>query len=224
MPINRREFCRTAAATTLVAAAFGSSLIVLTPVPALAQTTVPLAELMAPQPMPDMVLGAKDAPVIVVEYASMTCSHCANFDKTTFPQVKKDYIDTGKVRWILREFPLDPVAAAAFMLARCIADGNTERYYSIVSTLFHQQETWAIERPIPPLLAIAKQAGMSEEKFKACLSDQKMLDKIQAEREIAINQFKVNSTPTFFIDGTVHTGALTYEQMSKALDERLKGK
>lgn len=224
MPINRREFCRTAAVTTLVAAAFGSSLIVLTPVPALAQTTVPLAELMAPQPMPDMVLGAKDAPVIVVEYASMTCSHCANFDKTTFPQVKKDYIDTGKVRWILREFPLDPVAAAAFMLARCIADGNTERYYSIVSTLFHQQETWAIERPIPPLLAIAKQAGMSEEKFKACLSDQKMLDKIQAEREIAINQFKVNSTPTFFIDGTVHTGALTYEQMSKALDERLKGK
>lgn len=222
MPIKRREFCR-AAATTLVAAAFGSSLAALIPAPALADT-VPLPELMAPQPMPDLVLGAKDAPVIVVEYASMTCPHCAHFDKTTFPQIKKNYIDTGKVRWILREFPLDPVAAAAFMMARCIADGNTERYYSIVNTLFHQQETWAVERPIPPLLAIAKQAGMSEEKFKECLSDQKTLDKIQAERQVAIDQFKVNSTPTFFIDGTSHTGALTHEQMSKALDERLKGK
>lgn len=223
MSINRRDFCRTAASATLVTAAFGSSLIALTPVPARADT-VPITELMAPQPMPDMVLGAKDAPVIVVEYASMTCPHCAHFDKTTYPEIKKNYIDTGKVRWILREFPLDPVAAAAFMLARCVADGNTERYYSIVNTLFHQQDAWAIERPIPPLLAIAKQAGMSEEKFKTCLSDQKMLDNIQAEREIAVNQFKVKSTPTFFIDGTSHAGALTYEQMSKLLDERLKGK
>jgi len=223
LPIKRRDFCRTAAAAVMVTAAFGSSLLALTPAPAQADT-VPLAQLMAPQPMPDFVLGAKNAPVIVVEYASMTCPHCAHFDKTTYPQIKKNYIDTGKVRWILREFPLDPVAAAAFMLARCIADGSSERYYSFVNTLFHQQETWAIERPIPPLLAIAKQAGMSEDKFKACLSDQKTLDKIQAERQVAVDQFKVNSTPTFFIDGTMHKGALTYEQMSKVLDEQLKGK
>jgi protein-disulfide isomerase len=223
VPINRRDFCRTTTATTLAAAAFGSSLIALTPVPALADT-VPLPELMAPQPLPDMVLGAKDAPVTVVEYASMTCPHCAHFDETTYPQIKKNYIDTGKVRWILREFPLDPLAAAAFMLARCIADGNVERYYSIVNTLFHQQETWAVEKPIPPLMAIAKQAGMSEEKFNACLSDQKTLDKVQAERQIAIDKFKVKATPTFFIDGTSHSGALTYETMSKLLDERLKGK
>ncbi len=223
MSINRRDFCRSAATATLVMAAFGTSLIALTPVPALADT-VPLPELMAPQPLPDMVLGAKDAPVIVVEYASMTCPHCAHFDKTTYPQIKKNYIDTGKVRWILRDFPLDPVAAAAFMLARCIADGNAEKYYSVVNTLFHQQDTWAVEKPIPPLMAIAKQAGMTEEKFKACLSDQKTLDKIQAERQVAIDQYKVNSTPTFFVDGTVHKGALTYEEMAKVLDERLKGK
>ncbi len=223
MPINRRDFCRAAAAIALVTAAFGGSLTALMPAPALADT-VPLPELMAPQPLPDMVLGAKDAPVIVVEYASMTCPHCAHFDKTTYPQIKKNNIDTGIVRWILREFPLDPLAAAAFMLARCTADGAPQKYYSMVNTLFHQQDTWAVEKPIPPLLAIAKQAGMTEEKFKACLSDQKTLDKIQAERQVAIDKFKVKATPSFFIDGTAHSGALTYETMSKLLDERLKGK
>jgi protein-disulfide isomerase len=221
--INRRDFCRTAATTALVTAAFGSSLVALMPAPALAET-VPMTELMAPQPLPDMVLGAKTAPVIVVEYASMTCPHCAHFDETAYPQIKKNYIDTGKVRWILREFPLDPLAAAAFMLARCAADGNAEKYYSMVNTLFHQQDTWAVEKPIPPLLAIAKQAGMTEEKFKACLSDQKTLDKVQAERQRAIDQFKVKATPTFFINGTEQEGALSYEEFAKVLDAQLKGK
>jgi protein-disulfide isomerase len=220
--LNRRDFCRTAAVMAL-ATAFGSSLFALMPTPALAET-VSLTELMAPQALPDMVLGAKTAPVIVVEYASMTCPHCAHFDQTTYPQIKKNYIDTGKVRWILREFPLDPLAAAAFMLARCTANGDPQKYYSMVNTLFHQQETWAIERPIPKLLAIAKQAGMTEENFKACLSDQKTLDKVQAVRQQAIDKFKVKATPTFFIDGASESGALTYEQMAKILDEKLKGK
>ena len=220
MPINRRDFCRTASATALATAAFGS--LLLAP-PALAET-VSMTELMAPQPLPDMVLGSKDAPVIVVEYASMTCPHCAHFDETTYPQVKKNYIDTGKVRWILREFPLDPLAAAAFMMARCAADGSPPKYYDMVNTLFHQQDTWAIQKPIPPLLAIAKQAGMTEEKFKACLSDQKQLDKVQAERQRAIDQFKVKATPTFFIGGTSVEGALSYESFAKLLDAQLKKK
>jgi len=218
LPINRRDFCRTATATALATAAFGS--LLLAP-PALAET-VSMTELMAPQPLPDMVLGAKDAPVIVVEYASMTCPHCAHFDETTYPKVKKDYIDTGKVRWILREFPLDPLAAAAFMMARCAADGSAPKYYDMVNTLFHQQDVWAIQKPIPPLLAIAKQAGMTEEKFKACLSDQKVLDKVQAERQRAIDQFKVKATPTFFIDGTSVEGALEYAGFAKLLDAQLK--
>ncbi len=223
MQLNRREFCRAAAATTLVTAALGSSLLSLMPVPALAET-VPMTELMAPQPLPDMVLGSKSAPVIVVEYASMTCPHCAHFDETAYPKIKKNYIDTGKVRWILREFPLDPLAAAAFMLARCAADSNAEKYYSMVNTLFHQQDTWAVEKPIPPLMGIAKQAGMTEDKFKACLSDQKTLNKIQAERQQAIDKFKVKATPTFFIDGTLQEGALSYEEMAKLLDAKLKVK
>jgi len=221
--INRRDFCRTAATTALVTAAFGSSLFSLMPVPALAET-VPMTELMAPQPLPDMVLGSKKAPVIVVEYASMTCPHCAHFDETAYPQIKKNYIDTGKVRWILREFPLDPLAAAAFMLARCAANDSAPRYYDMVNTLFHQQDSWAVEKPIPPLMAIAKQAGMTEDKFKACLADQKTLDKVQAERQVAIDKFKVNATPTFFIDGTKQEGALEYDQFAKLLDARLKGK
>ena len=179
---------------------------------------------MAPQPLPDMVLGAKTAPIIVVEYASMTCPHCAHFDETTYPQIKKNYIDTGKVRWILREFPLDPLAAAAFMVARCAANGDPPKYYDMVNTLFHQQDTWAVEKPIPPLLAIAKQAGMTEESFKACIGDQKVLNQIQAERQVAIDKFNVKATPTFFVDGTPQEGALTYEQMAKLLDEKLKGK
>ncbi|HZD91292.1 MAG TPA: DsbA family protein [Pseudolabrys sp.] len=222
LTMNRRDFCRTAATTALVTAAFGSSFLSLMPVPAIAET-VPMTELMAPQPLPDMVLGSKSAPVIVVEYASMTCPHCAHFDETAYPKIKKNYIDTGKVRWILREFPLDPLAAAAFMLARCAADGSPPKYYDMVNTLFHQQDTWAIEKPIPPLLSIAKQAGMTETKFKACLSDQKMLDKIQAERQEAINKFKVNATPTFYIDGIKHEGALEYDQFAKILDAQLKG-
>ena len=223
MLINRRDFCRTAATTALVTAAFGSSLFSLMPVPALAET-VPMTELMAPQPLPDMVLGSKKAPVIVVEYASMTCPHCAHFDETAYPQIKKNYIDTGKVRWILREFPLDPLAAAAFMLARCAANDSAPRYYDMVNTLFHQQDSWAVEKPIPPLMAIAKQAGMTEDKFKACLADQKTLDKVQAERQVAIDKFKVNATPTFFIDGTKQEGALEYDQFAKLLDAQLKGK
>ncbi len=223
MLINRRDFCRTAAGSALATLAFGSSLLPLMAAPALAQT-VPMTELMAPQPLPDMVLGSKTAPVIVVEYASMTCPHCAHFDETAYPKIKKNYIDTGKVRWILREFPLDPLAAAAFMLARCAANGDAPRYYNMVNTLFHQQDVWAIEKPIPPLMAIAKQAGMTEAKFKACLSDQKTLDKVQAERQQAIDKFKVKATPTFFIDGTLQEGALSYESMAKLLDAKLKGK
>ena len=221
MPITRRDFCLSATTAALVTAAGGSSLLALIPTPAEAET-VSMTELMAPQPLPDMVLGAKDAPVIVVEYASMTCPHCAHFDETAYPQIKKNYIDTGKVRWILREFPLDPLAAAAFMMARCAADGSAPKYYDMVNTLFRQQDTWAVRKPIPPMLAIAKQAGMTEEKFKACLSDQKQLDKVQAERKRAIDQFKVKATPTFFIDGTSAEGALEYEAFAKLLDAALK--
>ena len=173
------------------------------------------AELMVPPPLGDRVLGKEDAPVTVVEYASMTCPHCAHFHETTYPELKKRYIDTGKVRFIFREFPLDPLAAGASMLARC---ADKEQFFPLIETLFQQQSKWAVEKPIPQLLAIAKQAGFSEEKFKACLSDQKMLDAMQAEQKRATDKFQVNSTPTLFVNGKKHVGGISIDDLAKVID------
>ncbi len=230
MPINRREFCQGAATTVMFAAAFGTPL--LPSFPALADEAVPVTELMAPQVLPDLFLGEAKAPVTMIEYASMTCPHCAHFNETTFPELKKRYIDTGKVHYVLREFPLDPLAAAGFMLARCASDPggdgtggkDADKYYAMVDTLFRQQNQWVKEKPLPPLLAIAKQAGFTEESFNACLANQKLLDDIQKERQTAIDTYKVHSTPTFFINGQVTAGALTIEEMAKAIDAQLAGK
>jgi protein-disulfide isomerase len=220
LPTNRREFFQGAATVALIAALGTAALPSL---PAQAADDVSQAELMKPQALPDMVLGSDKAPVTVVEYASMTCPHCAHFAENTFPAFKKKYIDTGKVRYMLREFPLDPLAAAGFMLARCAGEKDKERYYAMVDTLFRQQPTWIVNKPLPALLSIAKQAGLTKESFDACLANQKLLDEIQAERQNAIDAFKVKSTPTFFINGSRHVGALTIEEMSKAIDPYLKG-
>jgi len=173
------------------------------------------AELLVPPPLGDRMLGKEDAPVTVVEYASMTCPHCAHFHETTYPELKKRYIDTGKVRFIFREFPLDPLAAGASMLARC---ADKEQFFPLIETLFQQQSKWAVEKPIPQLLAIARQAGFSEEKFKACLSDQKMLDAMQAEQKRATDKFQVNSTPTLFVNGKKHVGGISIDDLAKVID------
>ncbi len=180
-------------------------------------------ELMKPEALPDMVMGDAKAPVTIVEYASMTCPHCAHFQEATFPDIKKRYIDTGKVRYILRDFPLDQLAAAAFIVARCAAKDDKDKYYSLIDTLFRQQRTWAIEKPIPPLMAIAKQAGLTEESFNACLANQKAWDAMESVRDRATKQFKVQSTPTFFINGQQVTGALSIEEFAKVIDPYLKG-
>jgi protein-disulfide isomerase len=174
-------------------------------------------------PLGDQVMGAADAPVTIVEYASLTCSHCAHFAEMTFPKIKQKYIDTGKVRYIFREFPLDSLAAAAFMLARCASTDDKSKYFAMIDTMFAQQRTWAVEKPIPPLLAISKQAGFTEKSFDACLSNQKVLDGIESIRQRAVKEFKVESTPTFFINGTKFPGALSIEDMAKAIEPYLKG-
>ncbi len=224
MPINRREFCQ-GAATVVLAAALGPAL--LAPFPAQAQDTqgsVPIPELMAPQALPDLWLGDPKAPVTIVEYASMTCPHCAHFNETTFPALKKQYIDTGKARYTMREFPLDPLAAAAFMLARCAGEKDKDKYYAMIDTLFRKQDQWVKQKPLPDLLAISKQAGFTEKSFDACLANQKLLDDIQKERQQAIDKYKVHSTPTFFVNGKLYAGAVTIEQMAKEIDPQLKGK
>ena len=200
MRITRREFCQSTATVALSLALLGAS--ALPPFETLARAdTVPEAELMKPDALPEMSMGNDKASVTVIEYASMTCPHCAHFQETTFPDLKKRYIDTGKVRYIFREFPLDSLAAAAFMLARCAGEKDSSKYFALVDTLFRQQRQWAVEKPLPPLLALAKQAGFTEQTFNACLANQKVLDGIESIRQRGVKQFKVQSTPTFFING-----------------------
>jgi protein-disulfide isomerase len=210
--ITRREFIGGTSAIAIIA-----SLGVEFAQPALAQGAAP-ADLMQPGPLEEMSLGKADAPVTIIEYASMTCGHCATFHNTTYPELKKRYIDTGKVRYILREFPLDPLAAGAFMLARC---AGKDKYFPLVETLFHEQNKWAVQRPIEPLFAVVRQAGFTKETFDSCLRDQKMLDAIEAIRSRG-EKLGVSSTPTFFINGKLMRGALSIEDIAKEVDPLIK--
>jgi protein-disulfide isomerase len=218
--ITRRELALGTGALTLIGAGvlIGFS-VADTRTPAFAQNPQ-LAELMQPGPLGDMALGDEKAPVTIIEYASMTCPHCAHFHEATYPDLKKKYIDTGKVRFIFREFPLDQLAAAAFMLARC---GGKERYFPMVETLFQQQRTWAVQRPLQPLMAISKQAGLSESEFNECLKNQQVLDGIEEVRQRAATKLNVQSTPTFFINGKQLRGAATLDEFEKEMAPYLKG-
>ncbi|MER8415408.1 DsbA family protein [Mesorhizobium sp. M1342] len=183
-----------------------------------AQGTVDVAELMKPGALPDKQLGKDDAKVTIVEYASMTCPHCAHFAETTFPDLKTKYIDTGKVRYMLREFPFDPSAEAGFMLARCAKDN----YYPMVDVLFRQQANWVgVQNTKDALLQISKLAGFTQESFEACLTDQKLLDDVRSVQKRGANEFKVDSTPTFFINGKTYKGAMSIEEMSAIIDPLL---
>ena len=189
---------------------------------ALAQAngSVSVADLMAEGPLPDVWQGSKDAPVTIIEYASMTCSHCAHFHETTYPTLKSKYIDTGKVRFTLREFPFDPIAVAGFMVARCAG----EKREAMIGLLFSQQKNWAFsDKPLQGLTALVKQTGMSQEKFDACLQDKALYANVNQVFEKASKQFRVDSTPTFFINGKKVSGALSPEEMDKQLEPLLKG-
>lgn len=208
---------RTLLASTM-ALGLGTTLSAAFPLVALAET-VDVAKLMEPSPLGEKSLGKEDAPVTIVEYASMTCGHCANFHKNTLPEIKKQYIETGKVRMIFREFPLDPVSAAGFMLARCAPD---EKYFDVMDALFADQRAWAFTNdPYNSMLNFSKQLGFTQESFEACLTNQSLLDGVNAVRDKGGNEFKVDSTPTFFINGEKVSGALSFEEMSKIIDKYL---
>ncbi|WP_026607414.1 DsbA family protein [Methylocapsa acidiphila] len=218
---SRREIFEIAVAAGLTLAGI-AGVIIDSRAPALAQSaSVTADQLMAGEALPDVVLGKADAPVTIVEYASMTCSHCAAFHATTYPELKKKYIDAGKVRFILREFPLDPLATAGFMLARCAGD---DKRTAIVDLLFAQQKNWAFtEKPVESLATLVKQAGVTQEAFETCLKDQTLYDKINKVRDHAAEKFGVNATPTFFINGKKQTGEITPETLDKLLEPLLKG-
>jgi protein-disulfide isomerase len=206
--LTRRDLGAGAAIAAL-GVLIGTSGLVL---PALAQPSQ--QDLLQAGPLGEMVLGAENAPVTIIEYASMTCGHCANFHERTFPELKKRYIDTGKARLLFREFPLDPLAAAGSMLARC---AGKDRYFAIVDILFRTQKQWVVQRPLEPLMGIARQAGFTKESFEACLANQQVLDGIEWVRARGAEKFGVNSTPTFFINGKIHRGDIPIEELDKLI-------
>ncbi len=177
---------------------------------------VPVDQLMSIGPLPDIVQGSPSAPVTVVEYASMTCTHCAAFHDGTWPEFKSKYIDTGRVKFILREFPLDPLATAAFMLGRC---AGPEKRNLLIDQLFTQQKTWAfVDKPIEPLLALVKTVGFSQTDFETCLRNQDLYEQVSQSRERAAEAFNIDSTPTFFVNGRKLTGELSIVDFDKAIE------
>jgi protein-disulfide isomerase len=178
-----------------------------------------MAALLEPGPLGQEVLGSADAPVTIVEYASLTCGHCAAFHMQTFPALKEKYIDTGKVRFIMREFPLDPLAAAAFMLSRCAGDG---KYYQMVDLFFEKQADWTrTDDPVAALMNLSKQAGFTQESFEACLTNQELLDGVNAVKDRGAT-FGVDSTPTFFVNGQMVRGAKTIGEFDAILEPLLR--
>lgn len=186
---------------------------------AMAQSASDVAK---PQSLPDMALGPANAAVTITEYASMTCPHCATFTETVFPKIKSEYIDSGKIRFVFREFPLDIKAAAGSMLARCIAKGDAPKYFAVVDMLFKQQNDWVMKNTTETLTRIGKQAGLSQQAVEDCLKDQALLDKIAADQKFAAEVLKVNSTPTFFINGEKVKGETSFEEFDKKIKSLLK--
>ena len=210
----RQPISTTAALPFALAALLAAGVV---SVPAAAQNAkVPEPELMASEALPDIVQGKADAPVTMIEYASMTCTHCAHFHETTYPTLIKDYVDTGKVKFILREFPLDPLATAGFMLARC---AGPDQRTAVVDLLFDKQQSWAFtEKPLEALESVVKQTGMSKDKFEACLKDQKLYDKVNEVRDRGAQKFGVTATPTFYVNGTKVTGEVNPQTLEKILN------
>jgi protein-disulfide isomerase len=187
---------------------------------AMAQSAV-VALLAKPAALPDMALGPEKAPVTIYEFASMSCPHCAAFEQNVFPMIRSKYIDTGKVRYVFREFPLDIKAAAASMLARCIANGDAEKFFGAIDTMFKQQVPLMTQTQ-ETLQAIGKQAGMDDKGAETCVKDQPMLDKLSADQKFANEELKVDATPTFFINGTMSKGAMSFEEFEAKLKPLLK--
>jgi len=183
--------------------------------------TVDLSGLMTAGPLGEKELGDANAPVTIIEYASMTCGHCANFHATVYPALKEKYIDTGKVRFIFREFPLDPLSTAVFMLARCAPE---DKYFDFVDLLFSQQNAW-LSPPdndrVAALLNISRQVGFTQESFEACLTNQKLLDGVNWVKNRGSNDFGVEGTPSFFVNGEMMRGARDINAFEEIINKNL---
>jgi protein-disulfide isomerase len=215
--IMRRAFTAALLLTGLVTLAGVSPLRLV--VDAGAQSPADVARQVA---LPDIALGPADASVTIIEYASMTCPHCAHFNNDEFPKIKSEYIDTGKVRYVFREFPLDEIALAASTMARCVAKDDAPKYFALVDLLFKSQKD-LVESPVATINRIGKQAGSSEAAIKACIDgDPTIKRKINAGLEYAGEKLKVGGTPTFFINGEMFKGPPEFDAFDKKIKSLLK--
>jgi protein-disulfide isomerase len=167
----------------------------------------------------DRALGSDKAPVTIFEYASLTCSHCADFQKTIFPQIKAAYIDSGKLRWVLRDYPLDGVALKAAVIARCV---EPNYFYSLIDLLFENQKQWVMDRdPQVAAMRYARLSGLSDDKLKSCNQGDQVTNQILAKRQSAEAVYKVQSTPSFVLNDQLIVGARDFATLKAAIDQAL---
>jgi protein-disulfide isomerase len=210
-------FSRRAALAALVLTTLGTC-----PPPAVVAAENGTAALVAkPVSLPDMALGSATAPITIVEYSSLTCPHCAAFAENVFPMLQSKYIDTGKVRFVSREFPLESKAAAASMLARCAAGGDASKFFDATMMLFRQQQD-LIDHTTDTLTAVGGKFGLSQAAVESCVKDDAALDKLQADQNFAYRELKVDATPTFFINGEKVKGSMSFEELETKLTQLLK--
>ncbi|MBL8807914.1 MAG: DsbA family protein [Rhodospirillales bacterium] len=180
--------------------------------PAAAQAPGPRAEGL------DMVIGAADAPITMIEYASLTCPHCANLQIETMPKLKAAYIDTGKMKLVFRDFPLDRIALNAAMIARC---AGPERYFTFIDVFFAQQSNWikgtTADQIMGNLRRLARTGGMNDAAIDACLANTEVQNAVLQQSMKGESEHKVSATPTLVINGTVFRGEATFEELDKVL-------
>lgn len=167
----------------------------------------------------DFAFGRPDAPLTIVEFASMTCPHCAEFHEQVLPKLKSEYIDTGKVQLIYRDFPLDGDALRAAMIARC---AGADRYAGFLEVIYGQQKNWAgAQDPFQALERLAKLGGLSSEAFKACLANREVETYVLNSRMSGRREFKISGTPSFVINGRTYTGIASFDELKGIIDPLL---
>jgi protein-disulfide isomerase len=212
--MNRRRSILTLAAVSISPILFvGRS--------AFSEDTADIAKrlLEAASPLGDRSLGKVDAPVVMIEYASATCPHCAEFHEKLLPQIKAEYIDTGKVRFIFREFPLDQLALGAFMLARCVPE---DKYFPVIDLMFRRQRTWAqAKNPADELFKVTQMAGMDQAAFEACTKRQDLAKAIVESSQKAAKDFGIKGTPAVFVNGQFVDAHEDMPAVKAALDKAI---
>ncbi len=214
MKITRRN-----ALIMTAAAASGASISGITPALSAEGDMYSEEALMNPAGWVDRaILGAEDAPSMVIEYSSPTCPHCAAFHVNTFPALKEQYVETGKTRFILRPFARNVLDAVVFMLADAAGE---EGYHEVVSTYLGTQDSWArSSTPRDALLTIALQLGFTEESFESALTNQELFAAMEAVRDQALNEFDLTGTPTFYVNGKLLSGNKSLEELGAEIDTR----